>query len=162
MAMGHGEISLEVGLVIDACTRTINAVDKRLRLALRRAASAVATSAHRQHSYQDRTGNLSNSIHAGEVSGGTELRVDITANTPYAAAIEYGARPHKINAKPGKWLRFGTVSGVVFAKSVNHPGNRPYKYLAGALERESETVNARVGEGLAAGFRDAGFEVHLL
>ena len=47
---------------------------------------------------------------------------------PYAKAIDGGAKAHVITAK-GKALRFVGRSGVVFRKVVNHPGNKPYKFL---------------------------------
>ena len=50
---------------------------------------------------------------------------------PYAAAIDKGARPHVITAK-GKALRFMGNGGFVFRKRVNHPGNRPFKFLSTA------------------------------
>lgn len=158
--MGHGEISLDVRGVIDACQRTINLIDKQVRRALRHSAGVVAVSARKQHSYQDRTGHLTSSIGYGVPEGGTTVNVDVTATMPYADAIERGAKPHVIKPKkPGGRLVFGTVSGLVFAKQVNHPGNRPFRFLAEALEREQDDVFASVGTGLEAAMQEAGFEV---
>lgn len=48
----------------------------------------------------------------------------------YAAAIDGGARPHKIQARRAKVLAFMPKGGgMVFRRSVNHPGNKPYKFL---------------------------------
>lgn len=159
MAMGHGEISLDVRAVVDACQRTINAIDQHVRGALRRSAVTVANSAHRQHAYKDRTGSLSNSIRAGEPVGGTLVTVDVTADTPYAAAIELGAKPHVITARKGKALRFQVGGRTVFRRSVNHPGNKPYKFLAGALEREVDDIYVHIENALEGALEESGFEV---
>lgn len=45
-----------------------------------------------------------------------------------------GSKPHKIEAAPGKVLRFEIDGQVVFAKSVNHPGTKPNPFLKDALE----------------------------
>lgn len=52
----------------------------------------------------------------------------------YAQSFEYGARPHMIYPRRARFLRFiGRRDGaVVFAKKVNHPGNRPYFVMGGA------------------------------
>lgn len=56
----------------------------------------------------------------------------------YAAAQEYGARPHVIVASPGKVLVFQAGGETRFAKSVKHPGNKAQPYIrpAGDWARE--------------------------
>lgn len=44
-----------------------------------------------------------------------------------------GARPHGIDAKPGKMLRFTSKGRVVYTHHVNHPGNKPNRYLSDGL-----------------------------
>lgn len=54
----------------------------------------------------------------------------------YANPIDKGSKPHRIPAKNAKALRFAwpkfwsiqTRSPIWYLKSVNHPGNRPYKF----------------------------------
>lgn len=54
----------------------------------------------------------------------------ITNSKDYAGAIDGGARAHVIGPKRGRFLRFiGRGGKVVFARAVNHPGNRPFKFL---------------------------------
>ncbi len=65
-------------------------------------------------------------------SSGRVLR--ITNPKPYASAIDQGARPHVITPKRGKFLRFVGRNGIVFARRVNHPGNRPYRFLYNATD----------------------------
>jgi hypothetical protein len=61
--------------------------------------------------------------------------VRIVAQAPYAAAVHEGAKPHVINAKPGKMLAFEWPTGpngpgMYFFKSVNHPGNQGNPFLS--------------------------------
>ncbi len=55
------------------------------------------------------------------------VRIQNTA--PHAHAIESGARPHVIEARRRKALRFMSGGKFVFRRKVNHPGNRPFKFL---------------------------------
>jgi hypothetical protein len=57
--------------------------------------------------------------------------VRLSNRKPHAAAIDRGAKPHVIRAR-GKALRFVSRGGVVFRKRVNHPGNKPYRFLSRA------------------------------
>lgn len=68
--------------------------------------------------------------------GGRLLRV--TNAKSYASAIEFGSRPHIIRPRHAKALRFRGASGIVFARYVNHPGNRPYLFLRRATDIAGE------------------------
>lgn len=61
-------------------------------------------------------------------------RGEIGKGVKYAEGFEYGTRPHAIYPKRAKMLRFiGRRDGaVVYAKKVNHPGNRPFFVMGGA------------------------------
>lgn len=63
------------------------------------------------------------------------LVVRVRALRPYAAAVVHGAKPHIIRARNARALRFKGRGGVVFAKSVSHPGNAANNFLARALHR---------------------------
>lgn len=61
-------------------------------------------------------------------SGGRLLRV--FNRKAYAGAIDTGAKPHRIVPRRASLLRFpGRDGKIVFARAVNHPGNKPYKFL---------------------------------
>ena len=55
----------------------------------------------------------------------------------YAAAIENGSEPHVIEAKNAEYLKFyWEREGVMFyGPRVNHPGNRPYKFMRNGSEQ---------------------------
>lgn len=87
------------------------------------------------------TGALRSSI---STSGGG-LDYSITANTPYAKYIEDGTRPHVITGNP--YLVWdGQINGPV--KSVNHPGNRAYKYMETACDTQTAGLDDRVAEAI--------------
>ena len=87
------------------------------------------------------TGALRSSI---STSGGG-LDYSITASTPYAKYIEDGTRPHVITGNP--YLRWdGQINGPV--KSVNHPGNRAYKYMETACDTQTQGLDDRVAAAI--------------
>ena len=87
------------------------------------------------------TGALRSSI---STSGGG-LDYSITASTPYAKYIEDGTRPHVITGNP--YLRWdGQINGPV--KSVNHPGNRAYKYMETACDTQTQGLDDRIAEAI--------------
>lgn len=87
------------------------------------------------------TGALRSSI---STSGGG-LDYSITASTPYAKYIEDGTRPHVITGNP-YLIWDGQINGPV--KSVNHPGNRAYKYMETACDTQTEGIDNRIAEAI--------------
>lgn len=96
---------------------------------LRSLGEAVATAAAVQAPVD--SGRLRASIRTEQDAS----KVRVIADTPYAAAVHEGAKPHVITPKQARMLRFPTKAGeVVFAPKVNHPGNAPNPFLLRALE----------------------------
>lgn len=87
------------------------------------------------------TGALRSSI---STSGGG-LDYSITASTPYAKYIEDGTRPHIITGNP-YLIWDGQIDGPV--KSVNHPGNRAYKYMETACDTQTQGLDDRIAEAI--------------
>lgn len=80
--------------------------------------------------FKPRTGALqaATSFRVVRTAGGKLLKIRNDAK--YAAAIDTGAKPHPIVARRAPCLVFrGRDGKLVFTKRVNHPGNRPYKFL---------------------------------
>lgn len=73
-----------------------------------------------------RTGNLRRSIVLGAV---TPRSAQTVARAAYAAAVEYGTRPHTILPRSRKVLKFNVGGREVFARKVNHPGTRPQPFM---------------------------------
>ena len=88
------------------------------------------------------TGNLKRSLKVTVMSRG---RIEIGPDTlmaPYAWDVEYGTKPHVIEAKPGKVLRFQVGERVVYTRRVRHPGTRAQPYVRPVVQNWV----ARLGE----------------
>jgi hypothetical protein len=86
---------------------------------------------NKYNTFKRQTGDLQRSTTATVVrlSGGRLLKLSNTAK--YAGPIDVGASPHKIVARRAPYLMFWWPKmGLWFVgKSVNHPGNKPYKFM---------------------------------
>lgn len=90
------------------------------------------------------TGNLKNSIGQDFDDDGLGFEAGPTAE--YGAAIEFGARPHKIYARNGGVLVFPYGGVLQFRRSVNHPGNAPQPYMRPAFEKAVAPVDEVMGQ----------------
>ncbi len=90
-----------------------------------------------------KTGNLGRSIGIGRV---TPTSAETVAGASYAAAVEFGTRPHIIVPRNRKALRFAAGSrrlsgsprsggAVVFAKRVRHPGTRKQPFMVPGAQK---------------------------
>lgn len=88
-----------------------------------------------------RTGRLASTLRVDEGFEGAgrpyvDVIVGIDGVTDYLGYILNGTPPHVITPhedRPNPHLRFLSGGGVVFAKSVNHPGTRANDFLTPAL-----------------------------
>lgn len=81
------------------------------------------------------TGRLRNSIQMQEMASRGVLGVRVGTNVVYALVIHNGSRPHQINARPGGVLAWRGPNGMIFARSVMHPGFRANPFLVDGLRR---------------------------
>ena len=105
-----------------------------------------------------KTGNLGRTIRVGRVDG---ERAEVIAGGQneigYAAAVEFGTKPHIIRPRRAKVLAWGgprTLGGrlrkggkaTFFARSVRHPGSRAKPYLRPGIERALQRggIKARI------------------
>lgn len=101
-----------------------------------------------------RTGNLARTIRVAEVDEHAQ-RIRVTAGgtsqVGYAAAVEFGTRPHVIVPRTKKALAWGGArrlsgslrsgaSATNFARRVNHPGTRARPYLRPGAEAALKEV----------------------
>ncbi len=98
--------------------------------------------------FKRRTGELQDKTtwHLVKTSNGRLVRVQNPAK--HANSIEHGARPHVIKARRGIALRFVSGGKVIFRRSVNHPGNRAYRFLYRATNAASRLFGPRFQSGL--------------
>lgn len=113
-----------------------------------------------------KTGFLGRSIVAGPFTDTSAL---VYVNAPYAAAVEFGSKPHEIRPKQASVLawpgdaknrrltgraRKGTQSGdMVFAAKVNHPGTKPEPFVVPAAEAALKKHGV---EAIVKAWNDAG------
>lgn len=93
----------------------------------------------------ERSGRLAASIVSGIDDGGADLDGFVASQgVPYAAIQEHGGKTaaHDIIAVKAKALAFAGASGVVFAKSVHHPGSLipAHGYLSHALADMQDAI----------------------
>lgn len=84
-----------------------------------------------------RTGALKASIHPDPVqrTGPWALSSGVSADANHAAPVHQGAKPHVIRPRHARMLRFEVDGKVVFARKVNHPGQRAQPFLTNAAHR---------------------------
>ena len=65
------------------------------------------------------------------------IQFDAGSAVPYTLFVDQGTKPHKITAKNAPYLAFywPKVGRLVHFKSVNHPGNKAYRFLEEGLAR---------------------------
>jgi hypothetical protein len=82
-------------------------------------------------------------------SGGRILRISNPKR--YAAAIDTGARRHIIRPRRKKFLRFysAKLGRFVYARKVNHPGNKPYKFLFRATTSAHRVLGQDLQRGMS-------------
>lgn len=80
-------------------------------------------------------GSMGSTIRAQIRSGpGGDFQGVIRVSHPAAIYVVNGTRAHQIRPRrPGGVLRFTVNGQVVFARLVNHPGNKPNDFLRQAL-----------------------------
>lgn len=84
--------------------------------------NSVAQSITSGRYYTNRTGALSRSVEVQRIS---PLQRRVIAKAKHASYVDQGTRPHVIQARRAKALRFVMGGVVVFRRSVHHPGTRP-------------------------------------
>lgn len=80
-------------------------------------------------------GSMKQGIRVGIGRGpGGEFRGTVNVRHPAALFVTLGTRPHRIEPRRrGGVLRFTVGGRVVYARFVNHPGNKPNDFLRQAL-----------------------------
>ena len=80
------------------------------------------------------TGKLMESIEVIHERIGLFQQIRVGSDNNIALIHHDGSRPHTINARNGKALRFSSKGRMVYTRSVNHPGTSPNRYLSDNLK----------------------------
>lgn len=141
-------ISVEINVDLAGLTEgAVSAsVDEQMRLAMSLVMDLAIAKAKREapvrsgHLAQSlRTRTVTGSFFSGGVEGGLQSPL------PYASFVEDGTRPHTIEARFRRSLRWPTGGGFAFAKKVRHPGTKPNPFMERAVQsvsREAEDIFA--------------------
>jgi hypothetical protein len=138
-------------------TEALRAALHRVEVELERAAphalsmiaDHVVNEARRTTLFRDRTGMLRRSILRGPVAGsfasGT-LAVDTKAGIGmnYGVFVHDGTRPHVIGG------------GVIFARSVRHPGTQPRPFMQEAVRATGSFATRTLSQAMQLAFARAG------
>lgn len=95
--------------------------------------------------WKDRTGAARGSIQ--HIDAG-EFRQRVQAGgrlAPHVQFLESGTRPHIIEARRARFLRFVQNGAVRYAKRVRHPGTKPTGFMKAARD-EAEVATVRFVE----------------
>jgi hypothetical protein len=116
---------------------------------MRLAAEAGVAEVQRKPGFKRRTG-ATQAATSGKVirtrSGGV---VRLRNPKPHARTLEGGSRAHVIRARRAKALRFSSNGRLVFAKSVQHPGTKPYRFLSRARDTASDSFLRGMSRSMA-------------
>lgn len=109
-------------------------------------ASEASEWVKQNHGYTDRTHRLTDSIQWFPVSSSdTKVECRIVAGgrkAPYAVIINDGSKAHKIVGNPV--LRFEVGGNTIYAKSVNHPGTRPYGFMSQCYDKAARVADVKL------------------
>ena len=111
--------------------------ERDIDAALLEAKDAGLDFVQRKPQFNPQTGGTQAATSARILRRGGKNRILRMRNTKkHAFPLELGARPHIIRPrKPGGTLVFFWKGKLRFFKSVNHPGNRPYRFLSRSRNR---------------------------
>lgn len=133
-------------------------LDSTIESCLNSVGEEVVDYAKSNHSYKDRSGNLTESVHYTVDKNRLRVFID-TRTAPYAKYVVYGTRPHRIEPVNAKSLKFGVdnfirkrdkmgrftkkveiVKKDVYSKYVNHPGSKPHDFLTKAFNAKHSFI----------------------
>lgn len=100
-----------------------------------------------RHTKTGGTGALRQSLFNRAIPKGREVGHD-PQRAPHALFVNFGTRPHVIEPKNRKALRWAGGGKFFFAKRVNHPGYRGDAYIVEAAIEAIRLFRAAVDEGM--------------
>jgi hypothetical protein len=102
--------------------------------------------------FKRRTGQLQDKTTHKIIRTGGNRILRISNPKKYAAAIDTGARPHIIRPRRKPLLRFFSkkLGRWISTRKVNHPGNKPYKFLYRAHASAYRVLGDRLTRDTAA------------
>ncbi len=97
-----------------------------------------------------RSGRMKGSERSMRTFHGDSLRIEFTANTPYARYPIWGTRPHIIKPKAARALHWVDGGGSHFARIVHHPGNRANDFPKRVMAELSDEIKTLLAAKIEA------------
>ena len=141
----------------DNVIRMLLAVKDGVRAKLTETMSTVATDMQRYVQAEKLSGNpikrqtgvLRNSIFERTAESATAVSAVTGTGVRYAKFLEEGTSPHVILPVRAKMLSFMAGGTRVFARKVNHPGNRAFRFLRDSLQETAPANIAKIRASMA-------------
>jgi len=92
-------------------------------------------------------GALVGSIYKARTADGWEIGHDLQ-RARHALFVVFGTKPHKIQPRNKKMLRWAGPNGFIFARVVHHPGYKGDNYLKTAAQLAPQLFAAQVQKRL--------------
>lgn len=131
-------------------SKTLGGFRRAVEQAASEASGDAVTYSREKHEYKNQTGALEKATFGRVIMLRRSARVVLKNAKKYAQPIDMGARPHVIKPRRAKLLRFLSGGRFVFARSVNHPGNRAYQFLYKATRHGFRMFRKRLEAQLEA------------
>jgi hypothetical protein len=125
------EIHLGTDDFVSWLHRAMEEMEARSRQALGQSVAVALQHARATTAFKDQTGALRRSLTRGQKGPWTLF---LKAGAKHALFVEVDTKPHRIEARRAKTLRFVTGGGVRFARSVQHPGTKGTHFIQRASE----------------------------
>lgn len=162
------EVRVDADDLVEGLRQLGQELDREMGDAMGTSLQLVAASAKGSTAFQDRSGQLRNSIQADPPPCGSFLRGDlagtVSAGAPHALVIEEGSgqhgrkgAPYRIRPRQRRALRIPVEGGFIFRREIWHPGVAPRLYLASALEQELSEIERIFGDHVELALARAGF-----
>ena len=120
-------------------------VQQGLETAVMHACQVGANEAKRG-AFKDQSGAMRKRIHWRLIASSlAEATGEFASPVEYSSFVEDGTKPHVIRPRSGKFLRFKGSGGMVYARSVRHPGSRARKMFARSVPKIQSELQRIVG-----------------
>lgn len=111
-----------------------------LEIAVKISVRDIRERALSEHEWISRSGKTERDGVASSING---LVGVVELSTPNAIGLHQGRPAHIIQPRNKMVLRFPVNGNFVFARKVNHPGNKPDPFLFNAADKEEPAIKSR-------------------
>lgn len=121
--------------------RFLAAHDAAVSSEMKRSAETGVVHVHKHPGFTPRTGGTQRATTGKVIRTSRGGIVRLQNPKAHARTLEGGSRAHPIPLRSGgKMLRFTSSDGtLMFRRSVNHPGTKPYRFLSSAVAAAGKT-----------------------